>query len=130
MWKFVLALFCVATVVGCGNGKGSVRGTVTMDGKPVASGSVTFVKQGAELAREGAVIREGSFQAAVPPGTYKLELNGQKVVGKRTQKGFDGKDETLDVTQELFPERYNLKTELMENIKAGVNVIQLELTSK
>jgi len=127
MWKLVLALFCVAAVVGCWDGKGSVRGTVTMDGKPVASGSVTFVKQGGELAREGAVIREGSFQAAVPPGTYKLELNGQRVVGKRTQKGFDGKDETLDVTQELFPDRYNSKTELTEEIKSGVNVIKLDL---
>jgi hypothetical protein len=115
-------------LAGCGDGKSTIRGTVTLDGQPVPSGSITFVKQeGGSLVREGAVISGGKFAAAVPPGTYKLELNGQKVVGQRTQKGFDGKDETLDVTQELFPDRYNVKTELTEEIKAGVNVIKLDL---
>ena len=82
-----------AALAGCGDGKSTVSGTVTLDGQPVPSGSITFVKQeSGSLVREGAVISGGKFEAAVPPGTYKLELNGQKVVGKRTQKDFDGKD--------------------------------------
>jgi hypothetical protein len=129
-WLPILASLGLAAVVGCGNGKGSVSGTVTIDGKPVASGSVTFVKQGGELAREGAVIRDGSFQAVVPPGKYKLELNGQKVISKRKQKAFDGTDEEVEITEELFPERYNSKTELTEEIKPGANTIKLELKAK
>ena len=71
---------------------------------------------------------DGSFSIPnVPPGKYKLELNGQKVISKRKQKAFDGTDEEVEITEELFPERYNSKTELTEEIKPGANTIKLEL---
>jgi hypothetical protein len=128
-WARFVTLLGAALLAGCGDGKSTVSGTVTMDGQPVASGAITFVKVDGELAREGAVIRDGSFQATLPPGKYKLELTGQKVVGKRKQKGFDGSEEEVEITAELFPERYNAKSELIEHIKPGANKIPLELTS-
>ena len=116
-------------VTGCGDRKSVVTGTVTMDGEPVKSGAIAFVKTEGELAREGAVIQDGSFRASVPPGTYKLELQGQKVVGKRKQKGFDGKDEEVELSEELFPEQYNVKSVLSEVIKPGQNTVKLDLKS-
>jgi hypothetical protein len=117
--------------VGCsGGGKVTVDGTVTLDGQAVASGTVTFIKQDeTSLAREGAVIKDGKFQAQIPPGKYKLELNGQKVISTRTQKDFDGKDETLEVKGEMFPAKYNKQSTLTEEIKAGPHPIKLDLTS-
>jgi hypothetical protein len=114
---------------GCGEGKSSVTGTVTMDGKAVASGAITFTRTEGELVREGAVIQEGNFRASVPPGTYRLELSGQKVVSVRKQKGFDGKDEEVPITEELFPEQYNTKSELSEVIKPGKSTLKLDLKS-
>jgi len=125
-----ISLFLLGlSIPGCSDGKSSVTGSVTMDGQPVASGSVTFVKQGGELAREGAIIQGGTFRASIPPGTYKLELNGQKVVGKRKQKAFDGTDEEVDLTEEAFPPRYNTNSELIQEIKPGANTIKLDLKS-
>ena len=106
----------------------TATGTVTFDGQPVAKGAITFVKQEGDLVREGAVIQDGRFQAKLPPGEYKIELNSQKVVGKRTQKGFDGKDEVLELTEELFPDRYNSKTTLTTKIAPGTNTVNLEAT--
>jgi hypothetical protein len=104
---------------------------VSLDGQPVDNGTITFVSaEGGNLIREGAIIRSGMFEAAVPPGNFKIELNSQKVVGKRTQKGFDGKDETLEISEEVFPGRYNVNTELTQEIKPGSNAIQLDLKSK
>jgi hypothetical protein len=128
-WLRSVVVLGLATLLGCSDGKSSVTGAVTIDGQPVASGSVTFVKQSGELAREGAVIQGGSFHATVPPGTYKLELNGQKVVGKRKQKAFDGTDEEVEITEEAFPPRYNTKSELLQEIKPGANAIKLDLKS-
>ncbi len=130
LFPFQIFLFLLGlSIPGCSDGKSSVTGSVTMDGQPVASGSVTFIKQGAELAREGAIIQGGSFRTSLPPGTYKLELNGQKVVGKRKQKAFDGSDEEVDLTEEAFPPRYNTKSELIQEIKPGANAIKLDLKS-
>jgi hypothetical protein len=123
-----MALGSLIALPGCGDGQGTVNGAVTLDGQPVAHGTVTFVSnEGGKLVREGAVIEGGSFHAVVPPGEYKIELNGQKVVGKRKQKGFDGKDEELEITEELFPERYNAKTELTAKVSSGTNTVKLDV---
>jgi len=58
-----------------------------------------------------------------------LEVNGQKVIGKRKQKAFDGTDEEVEITEEAFPPRYNTKSELLQEIKPGANAIRLDLTS-
>ena len=127
-WYFLGGLLLIA-IVGCGNKLGSVDGSVTLDGQPVPDGMVTFIKQGTEPGREGAVIKDGKFSAQIPPGSYKLELNGQKDNGSRVQKGFDGKDEVIPQTVERFPDKYNKKTELTQEIKAGANPVKLELNS-
>ncbi len=115
---------------GCSDGKGKVTGSVTFAGEPVASGMVTFVRSEGQLVREGAVISQGSFQASLAPGKYQVELNGQKVKGTRTQKGFDGKDEVLEISEEMFPERYNRKTELVAEIKPGPNALKFDAAAK
>jgi hypothetical protein len=126
----LLVLPWLIALVGCGDGKASVNGTVTFDGQPVASGAVAFVKEEAgQIIREGAIIKDGSFEAHLPPGKYKVELNAQKVVGKRKQKGFDGKDEDVELTEELFPARYNAQSVLSEDIKSGVNTLKLDIKS-
>lgn len=123
-----LPIFCCwLALAGCGDGKATVNGVITMDSTPVASGVVTLVKDGSPVVREGAIIKDGAFQIRLAPGTYKLELTGQKIIGKRKQKGFDGQDEEVELTGELFPERYNLKSELTQEIHPGKNEVKLDL---
>src|SRR4051812_43709632 len=93
---YAISLVLVAALAGCGDEMGTVHGTITFDGQPVADGAITFVKAEGDLVREGAVIKGGKFQARMAPGKYKVEVHGRKVVGKRTQKGFDGKDEEVE----------------------------------
>jgi hypothetical protein len=123
-----LALVAFCLLAGCSDST-TVSGTVTMDGQPVKSGAITFVKTDGDLVRAGAVISDGAFQAKLAPGKYRIELTGQKVVGKRKQKAFDGTDEEVELTEELFPERYNAKTELSHEIKPGPNKIDLKLNA-
>lgn len=127
--RLIGLLLCVV-LPGCGDGKTPATGTVTFDGQLVANGSVTFIGTDAAAAREGAVINDGKFTTTLPPGKYKVELNAQKVVGKRKQKGFSGEIEELEITEELFPERYNSKSDLYEEIKPGQKEIKLDLKSK
>jgi hypothetical protein len=123
----LLVVPLLAALAGCDSTKSSVTGAVTLDGEPVRSGSIAFVKTEGDLAREGAVIQDGKFHAVLPPGKYKIELNAQKVVGTRKQKGFDGAEEVVELTDELFPPRYNSNTELIEVIKPGANTLNFDL---
>jgi hypothetical protein len=124
----VLTVLSLTALVGCG-GKANVTGTVTLDGEPVPSGAITFINADGNV-REGSVITNGAFRVSVPPGKYKLELTGSKVTGRRTQKGFDGKDEVVETTGELFPARYNTNSDLFEEIKSGSQPLKLDLKSK
>ncbi len=129
MTRYTPALV-LALLTGCGSGgPANVTGTVTLDGQAVPNGAVTFVMTEGGSGREGAVIRDGAFEAKLKPGRYRVELTGQKKVGTRRQKGFDGKEEEVVLTEELFPARYNLKSELHEDIKSGTNTIKLDLKS-
>jgi len=126
----VIALFLLALATGCGDGKSTVHGTVTFDGKTVKSGSIVFESTDGELVREGAIITDGAFKTRMSPGKYTIKLHAKHVTGQRTQKGFDGKDEVLDLTEELFPDYFNTKSELIETIKPGDNPLTLNLKTR
>lgn len=124
-----LGLLVCAGLSGCGDGRAHVAGKVTFDGQPVSSGSIVFVRSDG-TAREGGVITGGEFRTSLPPGRYKIEVRASKVIGKRKQKGFDGKDEEIEMSEEMIPDRYNTKTELIEEFRAGSNPLTLDLKSK
>src|SRR5262249_11207327 len=126
----VCGLFVGAVLPGCGDGQGHVTGTVRFDGQAVAQGMVTFVRSEPGLVREGAIIKDGAFRARVPPGKYRIEVNAQRVVGTGLQSGFNGQPEEVVLTEELFPECYNARSELSEEIKAGARTITLDLKSR
>jgi hypothetical protein len=125
-----LVPFLLVPVLGCGDGKASVAGTLTFDGQAVETATITFIKSEGGLVREGAIVRDGSFTAHVPPGKYKIEVNAQKVVGKGKAPAFKGGFEEVPITAEMFPENYNSKSQLSEEIKSGVNTLKLDLKSK
>ena len=66
----------------------------------------------------------------MPRARYKIEVRATKVIGKRKQKGFDGKEEEIELTDEMIPEHYNTKTELVEEFKSGSNTPTFDLKSK
>lgn len=124
-----IACFALA-LSGCGDGSSTVDGELLLDGTPVKEASVTFLKTGDGAMREGAVVKDGKFSMKLKPGDYRVEVTGRKVTGTRKQKDFDGKMEEVELTGELFPERYNVKSELKETVKAGGNRIKLDLKGK
>jgi len=126
----VCALFVLTCVAGCGDGKGMVTGTVTLDARPIRNGMITFVSiDDGPLIREGAVITDSAFKTRVPPGKYRVELSAQEPKGSRKQTGFDGKEEVIVIQEEIFPEHYNTHSELTEVITPGENVLNLNLKS-
>ncbi len=129
-WFFLCAAIVLATL-GCGKGddKGQVNGTVTLDGTPLASGSVRFVAASGQSPTAGATITDGHFTAAVPTGATRVEFSAPKVVGKKKMYD-DAQAPQVDVVEERLPARYNDKSELTMDVQAGAQERQFDLTSK
>ena len=126
--KHVLIFFSLLAV-GCSSDTrhGVVSGSVTLDGQPIKTGIIRFVPADGQTATADAVIADGKFSADVPPGEKRVEISAPKVVGKRRMMP---ESPEIEITEELLPARYNVKTELTLAVTAGGQSKDFELQSK
>ncbi len=126
----ILSLMLLLAVTGCGGdalNRGSVGGKVTLDGTPVAQGTVIFTPVDGT---KGPIA-----MAQIVNGEYSIDKDAP-VVGKHLVKiqGFrdtDKKDELGRVVGEQFiPAKYNDNTTLKVDIAQGENACDFPLTSQ
>jgi hypothetical protein len=124
-----LVIACVL-LAGCEGSKfADVAGTVTLDGEPIADGSITFIPSDGQTPTAGGKIKDGKYAASVPIGTMKVAISYPKVSG--TKKLYDTPDSPVGyLYKEAVPARYNEQTELVLEVKAGRNTKDWELTAK
>jgi hypothetical protein len=129
--KLLSALFMSALLAGCSakNADGTVKGTVTLDGQPLATGRILFVAVDQSSPSAEAAITAGQFEALVPPGEKRVEIRAPKVTGKR--KMYDTPDSpTVDTVVELLPAKYNVNSELTMTVDGTVQEQNFDLNSK
>jgi len=121
---------CALVAVGCDGSKfADVSGTVTVDGKPVETGSITFVPADGLSSTAGGEIKDGKYSVKVPVGMMKVSISSPKAIGKKKLYATpDSPEGTLYA--EALPERYNEKTELTLDVKSGSNPKNWELSAK
>jgi hypothetical protein len=127
------------SLAGCGGGEDSlprlaISGRVTLDGKPLEHGSITFTPADAgraDATTAGASISDGSYsvaQAGGPtPGNYRVAILGAEegsapAPGERPTRSA--------VAKSPIPEEYNTRSSLKAEIKAdGSKTFDYELKS-
>lgn len=126
----ICCLGLIPLLVGCGdNGRPTVQGVVTLDGKPVENGSIAFKAVDGKSPTVGAFISGGRFRQQVPAGSMRVEITSSGRVGKKKVRSLDGSPIEIDVLEEQIPEHYNRKSTLVLDVKPGVNQIQYDLKS-
>jgi hypothetical protein len=128
--SMLLLLMACAAAVGCGGGGdsakqpplGTVTGTVKLDGQPLPDANVEFRS---DVGRPTMARTDAS-------GSYVLQY-GQGVkgapVGKHTVK-ISTKINPANDSADKVPAKYNVKSDLIREVKAGDNTIDFDLTSK
>lgn len=129
--KFFCALLCQLLLAGCSSKPtdGSIKGTVTLDGQPLATGQILFVSIDQNAQPAQAEITAGQFEALVPPGEKRVEIRAPKVTGKK--KMYDTPDSpTVDTVVELLPAKYNVNSELKLTVDGSEQEQKFDLQSK
>ncbi|WP_406697777.1 hypothetical protein V5E97_02825 [Singulisphaera sp. Ch08] len=132
-WGVALAMTLL--MVGCGNegpARQPISGVITLDGKPLPSGSVTFAPLDGTTAAT-AEIRDGAYRIGrsegPAPGRYQVEINAVKPTGKRI-KHPDLPSETIEEVRNVIPTSYNVETQLAIVVTPdGENAFPFELTT-
>ena len=125
--------------VGCGGSEGDklprepVSGKVKIDGQPLQDGAISFLPTDGEGPAASSKIQKGDYaiqRANGPvPGPYRVLIYSPQPTGKK----IDEEEERLpnDVYAETIPGRYNAKSQLKVDIKAGGdNSFDFELTGR
>jgi hypothetical protein len=121
-------ILIVLLLAGCNPGPavGTVSGTVTLDGEPIKQGRISFTPVDGMGQTGGAEIVEGKYKADVPAAKMKVEINGNKVIGKRL--AYEGtKGPYVDEVVELVPPKYNVNSELTLDVQRGAQEKNFEL---
>jgi hypothetical protein len=127
--------------VGCsGSGddlpREAVSGTVTLDGQPLANGTISFSPAGGSGGPGGGgVIGGGKFsiprETGLVPGNYNVALYASEKRAEQTKPAQAGGGKPAERPKELIPAKYNTSTELKAEIKkGGGNDLRFTLLSK
>ncbi len=134
MKNYLVAGLCllVSTLVGCGSGTNEleVTGEVTINGKPLPEGSITFVAPSGDSQTGGGVIKDGKFIAIVAPGKKKVLIVGHEVAGEEPLYQGVPDSPTRKVLKPLTPIIYNsvTTTPLEADIQGKTDALKFELT--
>jgi hypothetical protein len=141
-WAAAALLGAAAVVVtgapGCGSASDGIErravfGSVTLDGKPLPDGSITFNPTGTGPSAGGS-IADGRYSISRSEGpspgphqvyVYSLEKTGRKIPDADGPPG-----STVDEMKSRVPERYNIRSELKAEVqKEGENRFNFELST-
>jgi len=142
-WSLLGAV--VLAAAGCGGGQAhssrqAVSGKVTLDDKPLETGTIAFSPQGAKRSAPigGGMIRGGRYDMSaakgLPVGQYNVRINSFGAAVETTQAA-DGEDYFAAMRAppppEIIPSKYNANTTLRADVIAGdANNFDFELESR
>jgi len=132
-------LIGLVTMNGCGGGdslpREAVSGSVSVEGKPLAAGLITFLPDSPDVPTQGgAAIIDGKYEIpkaqGLVPGKYKIVISApedeEPAVDPNLPPGFPPPPR-----KEVIPSQYNAKSLLTAEVTAGrQNVFEYNLTSK
>jgi hypothetical protein len=111
---------------GSASGRLAISGTVHFKGAPVQNGSIEFVPHPGVKTTSGAPITNGRFSIpadrGLEPGAYTIKISSMEAPPDTEPGGLPGPD-----PKELLPEKYNTKSTLTEEVKAGKTTFEFKL---
>ena len=128
-------IFCLLSLsllaVGCQKGPelGSVKGTVKLEGQPLANATITFTPEPAGRSSMGRTNDMGEYELRYTATSGGALVGPMRVRITTAGEVTDARERTT-MQPELLPKRYNEDSELVVDIKPGANTFDFDLKSK
>ena len=111
--------------LGCSESDGlnrkAIQGKVTVDGRPVPNGSVSFEPLFSGGVGSGAVVSQGAYSIAqeqgLPPGKYRVRITGDDGANFGVSPGKMPGDEIMTEKKQLVPDGWNSKSKQEIEVK-------------
>ena len=132
VWKYALALPLALFALGCsGGGTGKpmadVKGKVTLDGTPLATGKIVF-DEGPGIPATELDIRDGIYSGQTSVGSKTVRISAFKPADPSKAKKGPGMDNNQE---NMLPAKYHSASKDTREVKAGTtNEFDFAVTSK
>jgi hypothetical protein len=107
-------------LAGCGPASATITGEVTVDGKPVENGVISYVPADGNGVPVTATILNGKYEVKTVVGKKSVQISVPVVIGRRKESNSPDAP-IVELTEESLPEKYHAKTELTFEVVAGKN---------
>jgi len=134
-WRRILAIVILPPLAaGCGSGGATVAGRVTLDGRPLPTGSVQFHPQAGGPIAYGSIgpdgrfaLRQGASNARLPPGRYTATV---VALSSPAPAADESRGEAIPTP--ITPPRYgDVSTSgLAYDLAPGANEVEIVLTGE
>jgi hypothetical protein len=116
------------TTTGCDRGpaRGTVKGTVTLDGQTVDGGVITFVPANGDTQPEAATISAGEYAVTMPLGEKRVEIYWAPSAAKAPDTPTQGRAPNVHRT----PTKNTPQSELKHTVEKGESRKDFSLTTK
>ncbi|MDB5346716.1 MAG: hypothetical protein JWP89_5093 [Schlesneria sp.] len=138
----VLMTMSICVLCGCGSpakdplGRQAVTGKVTLDGKPIDAGSISFqpIAESGPATASGAVITSGQYkipaESGLAPGEYRVVILSPEPEAKRSADEMMN-NPSATPSKERVAAKFNKDTELKATIKSNSpNVADFAVTGE
>ncbi len=129
-----LAAAILLTAIGCGGSdrRAEIRGAVRLDGKPLPTGSISFIPTDANRGpSSGGAIVDGEYlvpqSQGATIGANKVQIRSTQPTGRKIQHR---PGEMIDQWKQIVPAKYNDATEIVCTVEPGSNQMDFDLKSK
>jgi hypothetical protein len=138
LWLYLLALaLAPGFLSGCNSrsGRQGIEGTVTLDGRPLEKGQVSFrPQQGTASPSAGGEILDGRFsivpERGLHSGKFHVEITASRPSNQKTLGLFTG-GITAEIEEQYIPAKYNRQSQLEATVESnGPNRFEFAITSK
>jgi len=126
--RVALCLFASLLLAGCDQGppKGTVKGSVTLDGQPVDGGVITFIPADGNSQPEAVTIAGGQYTVTMPLGEKRVEIYWAPSGGEAADTANQGREQIV----QKIPTKYNSQSTLKHTVVKGEAHQDFPLSSK
>ena len=132
---------CLMSATGCGSdnklGRLSVSGKITLDDKPLDSGSIEFFPSDSQGVSAGGVVSaDGSYSVeedkGLPPGKYTVSIFSPMAAKSTPNKKYANESDALvgEPGIDRIPEEFNNSEQIVEVTVDGPNTFDFDIKTK
>jgi hypothetical protein len=124
------AMFGLVVSVGCHrNEMATLSGRVTVDGAPLADGTISFESPDNNKPTAGGLVRDGNYALSLLPGPKIVRIQGFKIVGQRPLNRADPHGPMVPTKEQILPETFNAQSTLRFDVGPSGGEKSFELTT-